>query len=99
MASYVPTQCLAGFNTAAIHVGSDVFKLALGTGTVPTANRDSANEYFGGSDFTEATGTGYTTGGNTVTLSGAQYTTGGVHQYAVVASASLPRGRLRHSAT
>ena len=71
MASYIPTLCLAGFNEAAIHVGSDVFKLALGTGTVPAANRDSANEYFAGSDFTQATGAGYTTGGNTVTLAGA----------------------------
>ncbi|SRR5208337_1199269 len=86
MASYIPTQCLAGFNTAAIHVGSDTFKLALGTGTVPSTY-DSANEYYGGSDFTEATGTGYTAGGNTVTLAGAQYTTGGVHQYATAASA------------
>ena len=86
MASYIPTLCLAGFNTAKINVGSDTFKLALGTGTVPTANRDSANEYFAGSDFTEATGTGYTTGGNTVTLAGAQYTTGAVHQYAVTNS-------------
>ena len=93
MASYIPTLCLTGFNTAAIHVGSDVFKLALGTGTVPTANRDSANEYFAGSDFTQASGAGYTTGGNTVTLAGAEYTTGGVHQYAVAASALRPRGQ------
>ena len=88
MASYVPTQCLTGFNTAAIHVGSDMFKLALGTGTVPSANRDTATETYGGADFTEFTGgTNYAAGGNTVTLSGAQYTTGGVHQYAVAASA------------
>ena len=78
---------MTGFNTGKINVGSDTFKLALGTGTVPTANRDCANEYFAGSDFTEASGTGYTTGGNTVTLAGAQYTTGGVHNYAVAASA------------
>jgi hypothetical protein len=87
MASYIPTLCLTGFNTAAIHVGSDVFKLALGTGTVPIANRDGANQYFGGSDFaSEASGAGYSTGGNTVTLSGAAYTSG-VHQYAVANSA------------
>jgi len=88
MASYIPTQCLAGFNAAAIHVGSDTFKLALGTGTVPTANRDSANEYYGGSDFTEASGAGYTAGGAAITLVGAQYTTGGVHQYAVSQSST-----------
>jgi hypothetical protein len=88
MASYIPTLCLTGFNTAAIHVGSDTFKLALGTGTVPTANRDGANQYYAGSDFnSQASGAGYTTGGNTVTLSGAAYTTGGVHQYAVANSA------------
>ena len=87
MASYVPTLCLAGFNTGKINVTTDTFKIALGTGTVPTANRDSANEYFAGSDFTEATGAGYTTGGAAVTLAGSQYTTGGVHQYAVAASA------------
>ncbi len=86
MASYIPTQCLTGFNTGKIAVGSDTFKLALGTGTVPSTY-DSANEYYAGSDFTEATGTGYVAGGNTVTLSGAQYTTGGVHQYAVANSA------------
>jgi hypothetical protein len=88
MASYIPTQCLTGFNTAGIHVGSDTFKLALGTGTVPTANRDSANETYAGSDFgSEASGAGYAAGGNIVTLTGAQYTTGGVHQYAVANSA------------
>lgn len=83
MSSYIPTQCLAGFNNGKITVGTDVFKLALGTGVVPTANRDSANEYYGGSDFTEVVGTGYTAGGNILTLAGNQYTTGGVHQYAV----------------
>ena len=89
MASYIPTLCLTGFNTAKINVTSDTFSLALGTGTVPTGNRDSTNEYYGGSDFTsEVTGTGYTAGGKVITVTGAQYTTGSVHQYAVAQSAT-----------
>ena len=85
MASYIPTLCLTGFNTAAIHVGSDVFKLALGTGTVPIANRDGANQYYAGSDFaSEVSGGSYVH--NTLTLSGANYLTGSVHQYAVANS-------------
>ncbi len=88
MASYIPTLCLAGFNAAAIHVGSDVFKLALGTGAVPSANRDGANQYYGGSDFaSEVSGGSYVAGGNTVTLAGANYLTGAVHQYAVANNA------------
>ena len=88
MASYVPTLCLTGFNTKKIDVGNDAFKVALGTGTVPTANRDSANEYYAGSDFTEFTGgSGYSAGGLAITLTGAQYTSGGVHNYCVAQSA------------
>lgn len=83
MASYMPSLALRYMNTGKVVVGTDVFKIALGTGTVPSANRDSANEYYAGSDFTEATGTNYTAGGNTLTLTEALYTTGAVHQSAV----------------
>ena len=96
MASYIPTQCLAGFNTAAIHVGSDTFKLAPGTGTVPSTY-DSANEYYGGLDFTEAAGTGYTAGGNTVTLAGASTPRGACTSTRSPPQRSLPRGRPRRS--
>lgn len=75
-------------NTGLIVVGTDSFKVSLNTGTFPSANRDSANEYYGGSDFTEASGTNYTAGGASITLSEALYTTGGVHHSAVAASAS-----------
>lgn len=89
MASYIPTLALAGFNAAAIHVGSDAFKLALGTGTVPIANRDGANQYYGGSDFaSEVVGAGYSAGGAAITLTGANYLAGSVHQYAVSQSAT-----------
>jgi len=88
MASYAPTLAARKLNTGGVVVGTDTFKVALGTGTVPSANRDSANEYYGGSDFTEATGTNYTAGGASITLSESLYTTGGVHQSAVAASAS-----------
>jgi hypothetical protein len=83
MASYMPTLGLRKLNTGGVVVGTDTFKIMLCTGTVPSANRDSANEYYGGSDFTEATGTNYTAGGNTLTLSESLYTTGGVHESAV----------------
>ena len=66
------------------HVGSDGLQhrqgqrqlrhlpARAGTGTVPTANRDSANEYYAGSDFaSEVTGTGYTAGGKTIAVAGA----------------------------
>lgn len=98
MASYIPTQCLAGFNTAAIHVGSDTFKLALGTGTVPSTY-DSANEYYGGSDFTEATGTGYTAGGNTVTLAGTSTPRAACTSTRPPPQHYLPPGRQRRSRT
>ncbi len=88
MASYMPTLAVRKLNTGGVVVGTDTFKIALGTGTVPSANRDSANQYYGGSDFTEATGTGYTATGNTLTLSEALYTTGGVHNSAVAHNAA-----------
>lgn len=87
MASYVPSYALRALNKGQIVVGTDAFKVALGTGTVPSANRDTANEYYGGSDFTEASGTNYTAGGVSVTLAESLYTSGGVHQSAVAASA------------
>ena len=89
MASYIPTLCLTGFNTGKINVSSDTFKLALGTGAVP-ATYDTANEYYAGSVYTEATGTGYTAGGNTVTLAGAIHDRGRtpVHRRQLVLSSS-----------
>lgn len=83
MASYMPTLALRNLNTGKITVGTHTFMIALGTGTFPSANRDSANQYYAGSDFTEATGTNYTAGGNTLTLAESLYTTGAVHQSAV----------------
>ncbi len=84
MASYMPTLAFRYFNTGKIVVGTNTYKIALGTGTIPSANRDGANQYYAGSDFaSEASGTNYTAGGNTLTLSEALYTTGGVH-YSVV---------------
>lgn len=69
MANYMPALALRKLNTGGVVVGTDSFKVSLNTGTVPTANRDSANQYYGGSDFTEATGTNYTATGTAITLS------------------------------
>ena len=87
MASYMPTLFLRKLNTGGIVVGTDAFKISLNTGTVPSANRDTADQYYAGADFgNEASGTGYSAGGNTLTLSEALYTTGGVHHSAVANS-------------
>ena len=98
MSSYMPTYGAKALSTggasggAGIVVGTDTFKLSLNTGTVPTANRDNATEYYGGSDFaSEASGTNYTAGGNTIAIAASQpaiYTTGSVHYASVAASAS-----------
>lgn len=84
MASFMTTKGLTALNTGKIVVGTDAFKVMLGTGSLP--NRDTTQQY---SDISssEASGTNYTAGGTTITLSAADYTTGGVHQSAVAASA------------
>jgi hypothetical protein len=75
--------------TKLITFGTDAFKVALYTGTVPSTY-DTANEYYGGSTYStgcaEASGTGYTTTGAAVTLTAALYTTA-VHTYAAAISA------------
>lgn len=86
MPSYMPTLALRKMNTGGVAVGTHAFKVALGTGTIPIANRDSANQYYGGSDFTEISGTNYTAGGVAITLAESLYTTGGLHHSAVAAS-------------
>lgn len=97
MASYMPTLAAQIFQTGGasgtgIATASDVFKIAVYTGTVPTASRDLTTQYYGGASMgTEATGTNYTAGGVTVTLAASQpaiYTTGGVHYASVGASAA-----------
>ncbi len=81
MATYVPTYFLGQLIQKQIAVNTDTFKVALYTGTVPSTY-DTANEYYGGTVYaTEASGTGYTAGGNTVTVAQAIYTTGGVHNW------------------
>lgn len=83
MASFMTTKGLTALNTAKVTVGTDAFKVMLGTGSLP--NRDTVQQY---SDLSgsEASGTNYTAGGAAITLSAADYTTGGVHQSAVAAS-------------
>lgn len=85
MASFMVTNGILALNQAKINVGSDTFKVMLGTGSLP--NRDSITQY---SDISgsEASGTNYTAGGAAITLSASAYTTGGVHQAAVAASAA-----------
>lgn len=85
MASFMVTNGILALNQGKITVGTDVFKVMLGTGSLP--NRDSITQY---SDISgsEASGTNYTAGGAAITLSAAAYTTGGVHQAAVSASAA-----------
>ncbi len=77
---------------AGIVTGTDVFKMSLNTGTVPSAGtHDNATEYYAGADFTEASGTNYVAGGATVAIAASQpaiYTTGSVHYATVGASAS-----------
>jgi hypothetical protein len=96
MASYMPTLAAQGFQTGGasgtgIIVASDVFKIAVYTGTVPTASRDATTQTYGGATMgTEASGTNYTAGGLAVTIAASQpaiYTTGGVH-YATVGAAA-----------
>lgn len=85
MASFMTTKGLTALNTGKITVGTDSFKVMLGTSSLPL--RDSIQQY---SDISasEASGTNYTAGGAAITLSAADYTTGGVHQSAVAASAA-----------
>lgn len=87
MASYAPTKFLTALNQGKVVVGTDSFKIALFTGTVPIANRNTQQQY---SDISanEASGTNYTAGGQAITLTAADYTTGGVFQSAVTCSAS-----------
>jgi hypothetical protein len=90
MASYVPTLFEQYLATGHVVVGTDAWKIALGTGTVPIANRDGVNQYYGGSDFaSEFTGgTNYSAGGASITVTGAIYTTGSVHNYCVSQSST-----------
>ena len=96
MASYMPTLAAqifqaGGATGTGILVASDVFKIAIYTGTVPSASRDAVTQYYGGATIgTEATGTNYTAAGAVVSIAASQpaiYTTGGVH-YATVAAAA-----------
>jgi hypothetical protein len=96
MASYMPTYAAQIFQTGGatgtgILVASDVFKIAIYTGTVPTASRDLTTQIYGGASMgTEATGTNYTSAGIPVAIAASQpaiYTTGGVH-YATVGAAA-----------
>jgi hypothetical protein len=89
MASYVPTYFLGQLMQKVVAVGTDAFKISLNTGAVP-ATYDTANEYYGGSLYTEASGTGYTAAGAAVTVAQAIYTTGGVHTWtAQIAAGSV----------
>ena len=98
MASYMPTYAAKAFQVggasggAGIVTGTDTFNMSLNTGAVPSAGtRDNSTEYYGGADFTEASGTNYTAGGKAVAIAGSQpaiYTTGSVHYATVAASAS-----------
>ena len=97
MSSYMPTLAAQTFQAggasgSGIIVSSDVFKIAVYTGTVPSASRDLTTQYYGGTSMgTEATGTNYTVGGTVVAIASSQpaiYTTGGVHYASVAAAAA-----------
>ena len=96
MASYMPTLAAQAFQTggaspAGIVTATDTFKIAIYTGTVPSASRDLITQTYGGASMgTEASGTNYTAGGSAVALAASQpaiYTVGGVH-YATVGAAA-----------
>jgi len=86
--SWMFTKGLDNINSGSIAIGVNSFKVALLASLPATTVQDTAGVYSEVSSLEVASGNGYTTGGQSITLTHQTYTTGGQHRGAVMGPAS-----------